>query len=356
MSFVSTADSQSHPLINPKHPFKWRPNPANIVWLCVRRYLRYYFAWMLSILWLLLISWLAFFWNLGSTGLVDETEPLFAEAARQMTVTGDWITPFFNGVPRFDKPPLIYWLMAIAYQTFGVNEFAARLPSALAGFALTSCCFYTLRYFGSPTEAMSNGCCSTQDSRLSVPYRRSIQWQSWLVAYLGSAMVALNPLTLLFGRLGYSDMLLSASFGGALVAFFLGYAQPEQRTTQARCYLAFYILSALAVLTKGPVGVVLPGLIISCFLLYVGRAKEVIGEMRLVRGALIFLALSLPWYILVTLYNGKAYVKSFFEYHNFERFTSGCQSSSRTLVLSRLGDVNWLCPLVDWFTECDRMG
>src|SRR4028118_1428694 len=105
-------------------------------------------GWWLAILWLLLIGFLAFFWNLGSTGLIDETEPLFAEAARQMTVTGDWITPYFNGVTRFDKPPLIYWLMAIAYSTFGVNEFAVRLPSALAGLALTAFCFYTLKYFG----------------------------------------------------------------------------------------------------------------------------------------------------------------------------------------------------------------
>src|SRR5919199_1512458 len=109
-------------------------------------------AWGLAILWLLSLGFLAFFWNLGSTGLIDETEPLFAEAARQMTVTGDWITPYFNSVTRFDKPPLIYWGQAIAYQTFGVNEFAARLPSALAGFALTCFCFYTLRYFGSPSR------------------------------------------------------------------------------------------------------------------------------------------------------------------------------------------------------------
>jgi 4-amino-4-deoxy-L-arabinose transferase-like glycosyltransferase len=70
------------------------------------------------------------------------------------------------------------------------------------------------------------------------------------------------------------------------------------------------------------VGVVLPGLIIGSFLLYVGKAKEVLGEMRLVRGALIFLALTVPWYILVTLRNGEAYINSFFGYHNFERFTS----------------------------------
>src|SRR4028118_1408594 len=288
-------------------------------------------GWWLAILWLLLIGFLAFFWNLGSTGLIDETEPLFAEAARQMTVTGDWITPYFNGVTRFDKPPLIYWLMAIAYSTFGVNEFAARLPSALAGVALTSLCFYTLRYFGelgmgkneassqtpNPTPPDEGG-----DSQVLITNTPSSQWQLWLVACLGSAMVALNSLTLFFGRTGYSDMLLSICFGGALLTFFVGYAQPERPTVQARWYLAFYVLMALAVLTKGPVGVVLPGLIIGSFLLYVGRAREVLREMRVVKGALIFLAISVPWFILVTLRNGEAYIESFFGYHNFERFTN----------------------------------
>ena len=98
-------------------------------------------------LWILLLSWLVLFNHLGSTGLLDETEPLFAEAARQMQVTGDWITPYFNGVTRFDKPPLIYWLMAIAYGTIGVNEWAARLPSAISGTLLIGFCFYTLRFF-----------------------------------------------------------------------------------------------------------------------------------------------------------------------------------------------------------------
>ena len=55
---------------------------------------------------------IAFFWQLDDIGLIDETEPLFAEAARQMYATGDWITPYFNGETRFDKPPLVYWAMA----------------------------------------------------------------------------------------------------------------------------------------------------------------------------------------------------------------------------------------------------
>jgi len=279
-------------------------------------------AWGLAILWLLAICCLAFFWNLGGTGLIDETEPLFAEAARQMTVTGDWITPYFNGVTRFDKPPLIYWLMAIAYSTFGVNEFAARLPSALAGLALTSMSFYTLRHFGGWRLRKNASGLPEQGKEIQSPNDAALsQWQSWLVACLGSAMLALNPITLFFGRTGYSDMLLSLCFGGALLAFFVGYAQPEQRQIQARWYLAFYVLMAFAVLTKGPVGVVLPGLIIVAFLLYVGKAKEVLQEMQVVRGALIFLIISVPWFILVTLRNSD-YVSSFFGVHNFERFTN----------------------------------
>lgn len=272
----------------------------------------------MAILWLLAIGWLAFFWNLGRNGLIDETEPLFVEAARQMTVTGDWITPYFNGETRFDKPPLIYWLMAIAFQTFGVNEWAARLPSALAGLCLTGFCFYVLKRFGFTANERSKF--ATDDP--PNPPSQGEQGGIALTAWLGATMVALHPLTIFFGRIGYSDMLLSACFGGALLAFFLGYAQPEKQAAQTRWYLAFYILIALAVLTKGPVGVVLPGLIITVFLLYVGKAREVWREMRVLRGALLVFALTVPWYILVTLANGEAYINSFFGYHNFARFTN----------------------------------
>jgi len=288
-------------------------------------------AWTLAILWLLVVGWLAFFWNLGRNGLLDETEPLFVEAARQMTVTGDWITPYFNGVTRFDKPPLIYWLMAIAFETFGVNEWAARLPSALAGLFLTGFCFYTLKRFGFAANQRAKVKGEREEYPAPLPLSATSttsssnqvkQKQLWLTAWLGATMVALHPLTFFFGRIGYSDMLLSACFGGALLAFFLGYAQPERQGVQSFWYLAFYLLIALAVLTKGPVGFVLPGLIIAAFLLYLGKAREVLREMRLVRGTLLVLALILPWYILVTLANGEAYIDSFFGYHNLERFTS----------------------------------
>jgi 4-amino-4-deoxy-L-arabinose transferase-like glycosyltransferase len=265
--------------------------------------------WGVSGIGLALICGLVFLWNLGAVGLVDETEPLFAEAARQMTVTGNWITPYFNQETRFDKPPLVYWFMAVGYQTLGVNEWAVRLPSAIAAIVLTIAVFLTLRSFGIlPGNHLPK----------SQPF--------WLSAWIGVALAAFNLETIVWARQGVSDMLLNGCMGTGLLCFFWGYAASEKSPQQPRFiphkgYLLFYILTALAVLAKGPVGMVLPGLILLTFLLYTQQLKAVIQEMNVLLGSLIFLAIALPWFILVTLENGQEYINSFFGYHNVERFT-----------------------------------
>jgi len=276
-------------------------------------------AW--SIAWLVLICGIAFFWGLASVGLVDETEPLFAEAARQMYETGDWVTPYFNGVPRFDKPPLVYWLMAIGFHIFGVNEFAVRLPSALSATALVGMGFYTLRRFGfsRPELAtafadLANGETNPPRSRLS---QRNLVWS----AVIGSAIMALHPETIVWARIGVSDMLLSSCIGIALFTFFLGYAQPESPTRQRNWYLVAFAFLGFAVLAKGPVGLALPGFTVFAFGFYTGQFRKLLREMHLVKGAIIFFAITVPWYVLVIVANGQTYIDSFFGYHNVERFT-----------------------------------
>lgn len=274
---------------------------------------------ILPILWLGLINWIAFFSNLGTTGLVDETEPLFAEAARQMLVTGDWITPYFNQVPRFDKPPLIYWLMASAYRVLGVNEWSVRLPSAISALMLTSFGFYLLQIYVKKLRE--------KQKPLPSFFKR---FRLHPLPFIGSALIAFNPGTIAWGRIGVSDLLLTACISCGLFAFFLGYIENDSTSnksqkfsdkTHFRWYLAFYIFIALAVLTKGPVGFILPLLIIISFALYLGKAKEIIREIKWVRGGIIFMIISLPWYVLVTLKNGQTYLESFLGYHNFQRFT-----------------------------------
>ncbi len=294
---------------------------------------RPYLAATVSILWLILINWVAYWWNLGSIGLIDETEPLFAEASRQMFVTGDWITPFFNGETRFDKPILIYWFQAIAYAIIGVNEWAVRLPSAIAALAVISLTFYTLQWHLAKKDEVE---------QISRPTRR------YLTAAVAAAVLAFNPEMVVWGRTGVSDMLLTGCMASALLCFFLGYARGKEQGAGSReqgeegrgqgagsrrqvitsksllpskWYLAFYVLIAGAILTKGPVGIVLPGLIIFAFLLYVGKLREVLQEMRFFVGMLIIVGLSAPWYVLVIWRNGWSFINSFFGYHNLERFT-----------------------------------
>lgn len=275
----------------------------------------------LSLAWVIMVCGIAFFWGIASVGLVDETEPLFAEAARQMVATGDWITPYFNGATRFDKPPLVYWLMAIGFQIFGVGEWAVRLPSALSATALVGMGFYTLKRFGfsrpelaTATVGELNGT-AAQRSRLS---QRNLFWS----AIIGSGIMALNPETIVWARIGVSDMLLSGCIGLALFTFFWGYAQPEFPHRQRNWYLIAFGCLGLAVLTKGPVGLAIPGFIVLAFLGYVGQLRQVLWEMHLLKGTLIFLAITVPWHIWVIADNGQAYIDSFFGYHNVERFTS----------------------------------
>jgi 4-amino-4-deoxy-L-arabinose transferase-like glycosyltransferase len=258
-----------------------------------------------------LVALLLLFWQVGSIGLVDETEPLFVEAARQMGVRHDWLTPFFNGVPRFDKPPLIYWLMGICFQALGVNETAARLPSGLAALSVTGMVAYA-----------ASG---------QVPWR---QWWSpepqqrgqLHTGLLAALLWLVNVNTFFWGRLAYSDMLLCATVSGALLCFWGGYTQDgsealAQTSRQRLCYWSFYGFLCLAVLTKGPIGLILPGGAIALFLIWSGQVKAVLREIFLLPGLLAVALVCLPWYLATYLANGDSFVQSFFGYHNVERFT-----------------------------------
>ena len=262
-------------------------------------------CWLISILWLVLISWIAFFWNLGVMGVMDKTEALFVEVAHQVYLTDDWITPRWNWQTFFDYPIWGYWMVALSFKLFGVSEWAARLPVALAAIALVALSFYTLRYFG------LNG----HEDQLEVR-------QSWIRAWIGTGIVALNPGWVGWGRTSVTDMFLSSAIAMAMLSFFLGYAQPENPKVQQRWYLVAPVFAAIAVLAKGPVGLLLPALAISIFLVYVGQFWQVLREIKLIAMIGIFLLITVPWYGLAAQANGAEFIGTFFGFSNFQRFTS----------------------------------
>lgn len=254
--------------------------------------------------WLGALACLVLLWGIGEIGLIDETEPLFVEAARRMYETGDWITPYFNGETRFDKPPLIYWLMVLCFKVFGVNETAARLPSV----------FSTIVWVAITGALLSRYAVSLSGGKTIEPiFQQRAVW-------LGTTIILLNLNTYFWGRTGYSDMLFAVCLGGTFYAFFQAYVERSQAKTNPWVW-SFYVCLALAILTKGPAALVLVCLVLVSFTLYLGNWRQVLTELRPGWGLVLLGLLSVPWYMTVILKHRWNFINTFFGYHNLERYT-----------------------------------
>jgi 4-amino-4-deoxy-L-arabinose transferase-like glycosyltransferase len=211
-----------------------------------------------------LLALIVFFFHLGSYGLWEPDEARYAEIAREMLSGGNLLVPHLNYVPYIEKPPLLYWMTTLAFHFLGVNEFAARFvpgASALCGVLLT----YWL-------------------GRCAFDHRRAI---------LAAAILTTSPLYAVMAQVLTTDMLLTALLS---VAFFAFYAQWR---SGGRWWLAMYAAAALAVLTKGPVGVILPGLAGLLFLWRQGALRGSIKNFHVVAGALLVAAVALPWFAIM---------------------------------------------------------
>ena len=260
-----------------------------------------------------------FFWRLGGVPLFDLDEALYVTGARQMVLSGDIVTPRLNSrplnrpneqvVPFFEKPILVYWACAASLRAFGMSEGAARLPVALAALLTTGLvAFAGTRWFG----------------------RRA--------GLLAAAVYATAPMTLVDARQMTTDGLLVLWFTLALLAFYelhsrhalrgkpLPYALFPHRFTRIPLLLVigFWLACALAVLTKGAVGLLIPALVISAYLLFdrfaalvgwgdgqgfrfriIGKLRSLaslaggVKRLRPLLGLLIVVILTAPWHLAI---------------------------------------------------------
>jgi 4-amino-4-deoxy-L-arabinose transferase-like glycosyltransferase len=254
----------------------------------------------LPLLRLLLITAIcvSFYVNLHAVPLFDLDEGAFSEATREMFVRGDFISTYLDGQPRYDKPILIYWLQAASVWLFGVNEFAFRLPSALAA------TLWTLAVFGF--------------------VRRLRDERSGLVAAIITATAFEVSV---MGRAATADALLNLFIAGSMFSLFLYW-----RETHRRWLLLSYALIGLGFLTKGPVAVLIP-LAVS-FLFYLSK-RRLRDWFRLVfdpAGIALFLAIAAPWYVIQYLKEGDAFIQGFFFKHNLDRFQSPMEQHGGSLL------------------------
>jgi 4-amino-4-deoxy-L-arabinose transferase-like glycosyltransferase len=238
---------------------------------------------------LLLLVAAAWFVGLEYRGLFQPDEGRYASIALEMLHSGDWITPRLNGLKYFEKPPLQYWATAAAYAAFGADEWTTRLWPALTGFlgiALAAFCGTRLSP-GRPwllTVLIFSGC-----------------WGYFLAAQLATLDMGLN-------------FFLSA----ALFAFLLARRDGLTARAERGWMLAAWAAMALAVLSKGLIGVVIPGLALILYSL-VERDFSAFRRLHLLPGLPLFLALAAPWFIAVQLRNPE-FFDFFFIREHFQRF------------------------------------
>ena len=250
---------------------------------------------------LLVLFVILYFYRLGSVGLIDVDEPRYAEAGREMLESGNWVVPYFNYTIRFDKPIFFYWLEAISMNFFGVNEFAVRLPSVLGALLCVSILFAFLKTF----------------------YDIAFALLGVIILISSFEFVALS-------RFSVTDMTLTSFISSSIFSFFLGYHKiinshrffKFQIVEFSSWYILGFVFLAIAVLTKGPVAVIILGLIFIPFFWWIGKLEYFFKNRSFWVGFLIFLALILPWYFMVHFATGGEFTKIFFGVHNFSRFTS----------------------------------
>lgn len=248
-----------------------------------------------QVLLLMSIGIILFFIRLGSVSVYQVAEARNAECAREMLTGKDWIVPMFNGQLRTDKPALEYFAMMAAYKIGGVNEGSARFFSAICGLLLVLFTFLIgYKYLG-----------------------QKAAWWSALILLASPHLIAQF-------RLATPDPYLILLDTVALYCFIEGWMSSKIPLPRRewRWYVGMYIFLGLAGLAKGPVGLLLPALIIWLFLVVKKRFNwKTIRRLRPWWGALISLLFCAPWYVLVHIKTNGAWTKGFFLVHNVERFS-----------------------------------
>lgn len=232
---------------------------------------------------------LLFFPALGLMPILDPSDGYYSEGAREMVESGNYLVPYLNYVPWFEKPILIYWLISLSYKIFGVCEFAARVPAALSATILVA---------------------------LSYPFNR--QYLRRRAALLSTCVLASSSLVLLIGHVAVTDMPLCLLFSTTIACLFL-------TITKNISWMKWfaYVSLGLAVLCKGPMAGVLVFVSLFAYIGFTSRtvadAWQSIKKLQLIYGALIVAAISLPWFVAVTIATHGEFYQEFFIRQNIGR-------------------------------------
>jgi 4-amino-4-deoxy-L-arabinose transferase-like glycosyltransferase len=223
-------------------------------------------------------------------------EGRYAEVGRWMLMTGDWLTPRIDGIPFFHKPPLLYWLEAASMAVFGATPWAARLVVALHACLMLGLMVVCVRHFA------------------GAPVARRAGW------VLGTSMTFLVA-----GQYVNTDMMVATWMGVAIWCFARAFMQ--EGGVHVQWARAGFVACALGVLSKGLIGVLLPGLVLFIWIAYTQQWRKILA-LPWVSGLLLFAAVALPWFVLAAREHPDmlAYL---FGKHQFGRYTATTFNNAR---------------------------
>jgi 4-amino-4-deoxy-L-arabinose transferase-like glycosyltransferase len=276
---------------------------------------------------LLVAAVLPYFVNLGVSSIWDANEAFYAQTPREMMEAGDYVTPSFNFQLRMNKPVLSYWNVAAFYHLFGISEWSERLPIAIGAAVIIAAAFGLGRLLG--------GTCGG------------------LVAAL---VLATSPRLMLLARRIIIDVHITMWMALVLLFFGLSEVRPRRR----RLFLCLmYVAAGCGVLTKGPVAVFLPAVV---FFIYLASQRR-LGDLRhmmLPMGAIISLAIVVPWYFFLYREHGWEYIGSFILGENLGRYAEAVGEQSRGLLfyipvmLADLFPWSLMIPVALWWASRER--
>lgn len=219
-------------------------------------------------------------------------EGRYVGVAREMLLSGDWLTPTLNGLPYFHKPPLFYWITTASMSVFGINEWAARTAPVLGG-------------------ALAAG-------SLGLFLRR---WAGERMAALAQTALLAQPMFFIGAQFANLDMLVAGCIAATLLLLADAALRVERGLPWQGGLMLAYAMAAAGVLAKGLIGVVIPALVIGAWLIVLRRWR-LLRALLSGPGLLLFAALAMPWFALME-WRHPGFLDYFFVVQHFRRFTSG---------------------------------
>jgi 4-amino-4-deoxy-L-arabinose transferase-like glycosyltransferase len=229
-----------------------------------------------ALLWAV-VCWTVFWWGLSYPSFWDPDEAHYAQTTREMLAAGDWLVPLYDGKPFFDKPILFHLFQLVAFTTLGPTEFAARTVSAGSAMALLAVLIWFGRTFGGRE-----------------------------VARTSALMLAVLPATFALSAYAILDMTFTLFLFGAAASLVTA-----ALTGRSRLQYVGYVLLGLAVLTKGPLALVLAGTSFLLALWLAPTMRPALLGLRWGRGLVIAVALSAPWFVAMWVRFGSAFVDGY---------------------------------------------